>query len=146
MQTPSSNLEVVKSFFAATYAGDFDRAFREHTQPEFTWITGSASNEELRAAIPWASVLHVGREGYLALTNQLFSEFESLSFEARRYSEAGDRVYVEGHFRFRHRTTGKIADSDWVARFDMRAGRISGGQFYENTYAVAAARSEKARA
>ncbi|MDY6940456.1 MAG: hypothetical protein SWY16_22715 [Cyanobacteriota bacterium] len=53
---------------------------------------------------------------------------------------AGDRVFVEGHFTFRHRTTGKIADSDFLAAFRMENGRISGGQFYENTAGVAAAR------
>jgi len=53
-------------------------------------------------------------------------------------------VFVEGSFRFRHRQTGRIAESDWLARFDMRDGRIAGGQFYENTYAVAAARRQSA--
>ena len=80
------------------------------------------------------------REGYVGLTAMLFSEFEALSFEARRYVDAGEVVFVEGHFNFRHRRTGRIADSDWLARFDLRDGRIAGGQFYENTHAVAAAR------
>jgi ketosteroid isomerase-like protein len=95
----------------------------------------------LRAAIPWAGHVHAGQAGYAELTRQLFSEFEPLVFEATSYSEAGDKVFVEGHFRFRHRASGKIADSDWLARFDMRDGVIGGGQFYENTYAVARARS-----
>jgi uncharacterized protein len=134
------NAEIVKSFFAATYAGDFERAFRDCAHPDFAWIVGSATNDDLRRAIPWAGHALTGREGYLSMTNTLFSEFESVRFEARRYIDAGDSVFVEGHFTFRHRETGRLADSDWLARFDMKNGRIAGGQFYENTYAVAAAR------
>lgn len=62
-------------------------------------------------------------------------------FEARRYHDTGEVVFVEGYFKFRHRRTGKIAEAEWVMRFDMRDGRISGGQIYENTYALAAART-----
>jgi ketosteroid isomerase-like protein len=137
----SSNAEIAKQFFEFVYAGDYDRAFSEYARPDYRFVVGSSDNAELKAAVPWAGHTHQGREGYIALTNALFSEFEPLSFEARRYSDTGDRVFVEGHFRFRHRATGKIADSDWLVRFDMKDGRIAGGQFYENTYAVAMART-----
>ena len=135
-----NNSEVVKAFFAATYAADYDRAFADYARPEFTW-TVSSEDERLRAAIPWAGYPHIGRDGYVNLTRMLFNEFEPLSFEAERYFDAGDTVFVQGHFALRHRVTGKVAETDWLARFDMRDGCIAGGQFYENTYAVAAARS-----
>jgi uncharacterized protein len=54
-------------------------------------------------------------------------------------STTADKVFVEGHFKFRHRKTGKIAESNWLTRFDIKDGRIVDGQFYENTYAVAMA-------
>jgi ketosteroid isomerase-like protein len=53
---------------------------------------------------------------------------------------AGTQVFVEGHFRLRHRETAKIADSDFLARFEMRDGKIVCRQMYENTAAVAGAR------
>ena len=137
-----TNIETVKKFFEAQYAGEFDRAFHNYAQPRFQWIVSSDSNEALRAAIPWAGYNHQGKEGYTRLMTQLFSEFEALEFEPRRYTDAGELVFVEGHFTFRHRQTGKIADSDWIARFDMQDGRIAGGQFYENTESVAVARRE----
>ena len=135
-----NNIDTVKGFFAAQYAGDFDKAFQQYALPNFQWIVASADNDSLREAIPWAGYTHRGKEGYVRLVTLLFSEFEPLIFEQQRYTDAGDRVFVEGHFQFRHRETGKLADSDWVARFDMQDGRILGGQFYENTAAVAAAR------
>ncbi|MEM9151351.1 MAG: nuclear transport factor 2 family protein [Cyanobacteria bacterium P01_F01_bin.3] len=136
-QQALTNTQTVQKFFEAQYAGDFDLAFQAYAQPHFQWVVASSSNEALRAAIPWAGYIHQGKEGYIRLMSLLFSEFEALEFEPSRYTDAGDRVFVEGHFVFRHRTTGKIADSDWVARFDMDTGRIAGGQFYENTASIA---------
>ena len=135
-----TNTETVQKFLEAQYAGEFDHAFQDYAHSNFQWVVSSNSNENLRAVIPWAGYTHKGKEGYVRLVTLLFSEFEALEFEPRRYTDAGDRVFVEGHFTFRHRETGKIADSDWIARFDMDAGRITGGQFYENTAGVAAAR------
>lgn len=135
-----TNIETVQKFLEAQYAGEFDHAFQSYAQPNFQWVVASRNNETLRAVIPWAGYTHHGKEGYVRLVTLLFSEFEALEFEPSRYTDAGDRVFVEGHFTFRHRQTGKIADSDWIARFDMEAGRIAGGQFYENTAGVAAAR------
>lgn len=136
----SINIQTVQQFFTAQYAGDFDKAFGEYATPDFKWIVASANNQALKSVIPWAGYTHQGKEGYINLTSLLFAEFEPLEFEQHRYTDAGDRVFVEGHFMFRHRVTGLLADSDWVARFDMRDGRISGGQFFENTAGVAQAR------
>ena len=138
--TDTHNIQTVKQFFAAQYAGDFETAFNHYAAPDFKWIVASANNDALQTAIPWAGYTHQGKEGYIKLTALLFAEFEPLEFEQHRYTDAGDRVFVEGHFLFRHRETGRIADSDWVARFDIRDGLISGGQFYENTAGVAEAR------
>ena len=135
-----NKIEVVQKFLEAQYAGDFDTAFNNYALPEFTWIVGSAKNDNLKALIPWAGYEHKGKEGYQNLTGMLFGEFESLTFEPHHFTDAGDRVYVEGHFTFRHQETGKIADSDFIALFRFKEGKISGGQFYENTADVAAAR------
>jgi ketosteroid isomerase-like protein len=136
-----SNQETARRFFDAIYAGDYDGAFSKYAHPDYRFVVGSSGNAELQAAIPWAGHFHSGQAGYAELMQQLFSELEPLSFETTSYVDAGDKVFVEGHFRFRHRRTGKLADSDWLVRFDMKEGRIAGGQFYENTYAVATARS-----
>jgi ketosteroid isomerase-like protein len=138
--TNLTNTETVQGFFEAQYAGDFDRAFGLHTHPTFNWVVSTDNNPELRTAIPWAGHKHIGKEGYINLTTQLFSEFDPLEFEQHEYTDTGDKVFVEGHFVFRHRETGKLATTDWVARFDMREGLIAGGQFYENTFSVAQAR------
>ena len=135
-----SDVDKVREFFRLQYAGDYEEGFRRFALDGFRFVVSSADNPGLREAIPWAGHTHKGREGYENLYNQLFGEFDVDTFEPRSFAEADGKVYVEGHFRFVHKTTGKVADSDWCARFDMEGGRIQGGQFFENTFDVATAR------
>ena len=137
----TANVAVVKGLLEAQYANDFDRAFGHFATDDFSWVVGSRNNQELTSAIPWAGRDLQGKAGYQELTSQLFGEYEPLQFEPQHFYDAQSVVFVTGHFRFKHRTTGKIAESDFVGRFDMRDGRVAGGQFYENTIAVAAGRS-----
>lgn len=134
------NIRAAKGFFAAQHCGELDDSFASFVQPDFRFVVSCACNDELRSAIPWAGHEHKGREGYQRLTALLFSEYELLCCVTTRFTNAGDQVFVEGHFRLRHRETAKIADSDFLARLEMRNGKIASGQFYENTAAVAAAR------
>ncbi|GGE55103.1 hypothetical protein GCM10007276_35120 [Agaricicola taiwanensis] len=134
------NAAAVKGFFAAQSGGDLDEAFGDYIHPDFRFAVSCVCNDELRAVIPWAGYEHKGREGYQRLTTHLFSEYEILAYETTRVTDTGGQVFVEGHFRLRHRETARIADSDFLVRFEMRNGKIVSGQMYENTAAVAAAR------
>lgn len=134
------NTEVVKKFLTAQYAGKIDEAFDMYAHDQFTWVVGSKDNGDLKSQIPWAGYKHKGKDGYKTLTGMLYGEYDSQKFETHHFSEAAGKVFVEGNFVFKHRVTGKIVDSDFVAVFKMRDGKISGGQFFENTAGVAAAR------
>lgn len=136
----SRNTAVVKSFLAATYQGQLDSAFDRYAQPDLAWVVGTDKDDTLRFVIPWAGCTHKGHDGFVAFFRMLFSEFESLTFEAHRFTDAGDAVFVEGYCLLRHRETGKLASGDWLARVDMKERRIAGGQLYVNTFAIAAAR------
>ncbi|MFB2553146.1 nuclear transport factor 2 family protein [Ensifer soli] len=135
------NIIAAKRFFSAQHCGDVDDAFCDYVHPDFRFAVSCACNDELRAAIPWAGYEHKGREGYQRLTTLLFSEYELLAYEIKRFTDAGNQVFAEGHFRLRHRETAKIAESDFLARLEMRDGKIVRGQMYENTAAIAAARN-----
>ncbi|MEM8795414.1 MAG: ketosteroid isomerase, partial [Pseudomonadota bacterium] len=111
--TGTTNITAVKGFLDAQYAGDFDKAFGEFAHAHFKWVVGTAANDELRAAIPWAGYEHKGKEGYIRLTTLLFSEYEPLEFNPSKFSDTNDTVYVEGRFVFRHRETTKVAISDF---------------------------------
>ena len=134
---------MVREFFRLQYEGDYDQAFARFGAPCFTVVTASDENPDLTAAIPWAGYRHEGKEGYAALNHALFGEFAVEQFEPQHVSDAGERIFVEGRFRFRHKTTGRVADSDFCCRFTLNeSGRIAAVQFYENTHAVAMARGE----
>jgi ketosteroid isomerase-like protein len=135
------NIIAAKGFFSAQHCGEVDDTFCDYVHPDFRFAVSCVCNDELRAAIPWAGHEHKGREGYQRLTTLLFSEYELLAYEIKRFTDAGNQVFAEGHFRLRHRETAKIAESDFLARLEMRDGKIVRGQMYENTAAIAAARS-----
>ena len=138
-ETP--NVLAVQNFLKAQYEGDFDLAFGSYANADkFTWVVGTANNEELREMIPWAGYMHRGKQGYIDLVTQLFGEFESLEFTPSSFVDTGSAVYVEGRFVFKHKVTQKHAVSDFLSKFNMEDNRIIGGQFYENTAAVAEAR------
>lgn len=139
-QPPKTNVDVVKAFLTLQYEGRIDEAFQTYAIEDFSWVVSTQDNSELTSAIPWAGFSHKGIEGYKALTNMLFGEFEALEFEPRDFYEIADKVFVIGFFKFRHYQTEKLAESDFIGLFNMQDGRIKGGQFFENTYAVAAAR------
>ena len=134
-----SHTDMVKAFLTLQYEGKIEEAFQYYAAEDFTWVVSTRENKNLTVAIPWAGLTHKGLEGYKTLTGLLFGEFESLTFEPQEFHEINQKVFVVGYFKFRHRVTGKLAESDFIGLFDMREGKIAGGQFFENTYAVAVA-------
>ncbi|WP_024802872.1 alpha/beta fold hydrolase [Nocardia sp. BMG51109] len=131
--------DVVRRYFGHIYAGEIDAA-AAMLHPDFTWLVGTES-AELTAAIPWAGQVWHGRDGLRDLVEMLFGEYESAEFQARDFYPVGGHVFVRGYFDFRHKSTRKRAAGDWLADFEVIDGAIRGGQFFENTYAVAAART-----
>ena len=138
-----NNADLVRHFYEHIYAGDINAAV-DMLHDDFTWLVAT-ENAALTAAVPWAGRTLRGREGFLELATMLFGEFESLEFQAKEFHAIGDQVFVFGHFSFRHQASGRLAVSDWAARFAVADGKILGGQFFEDTYSVAVARAEATR-
>jgi len=136
-----TNTATVKEFLRLQYEGKIDDAFSNYTHQDFYWTVSTQNNAELNKVIPWAGIAHLGKEGYKNLVGALFGEYESKKFEVHNYYEVEDKVFAVGHFDFRHYKTGKLAESDFIGMFTVTEGKINGGQFYENTYAVAAGRT-----
>ena len=119
--TETTNTTAVRRFLELQYEGDIEGAFRRHAHPDFQWVVSTRDHDGLRDAIPWAGYTLEGKSGYEHLVGLLFGEFEPLEFTTTTFTDAGDRVFVEGRFVFRHRQTTKLAISDFLARFDLRA-------------------------
>ena len=136
-----SNIGTVQNFLSLQYKGKIEEAFKNYADPNFEWVVSTVNNDELTNSIPWAGYKHKGLNGYKNLMGQLFGEYEALEFDSREFYEIENKVFMIGYFKFRHYTTGKIAESDFVGVFNLKEGKIIGGQFYENTFAVASART-----
>ena len=138
----NSKKELVKKLLSMQYGEGVDENFiKEHTIEDFSWVVGIV-NEELHKAIPWAGIIHKKMEGYYNLVNQLFGEYEVLEFLPKDFHETEKKVFVEGYFKFQHKKTKKIAETDYIMRFDFEEDKIVGGQMYENTFGVAESRKE----
>ncbi|MBP2831041.1 hypothetical protein J8281_02475 [Aquimarina sp. U1-2] len=136
-----TNIKVVQNFLTLQYEGKVEEAFEKYADPNFKWVVSTNNNKELTKAISWAGYEHRGLEGYKKLNELLFGEYEPLEFNTNEFYEVENKVFMIGDFKFKHYTTGKIAESDFVGIFNLKENKITDGQFYENTLAVAAGRT-----
>ncbi|WP_411034345.1 hypothetical protein [Shinella sp. BYT-45] len=88
------NITAAKGFFATQRCGDLDDTFCDYVHTDFRFMVSCTCNDELRAAIPWADCEHRGREGYHRLTMLLFSEYELLEYEIRRFTDASRQFFI----------------------------------------------------
>ena len=123
----TNNIEVAKLFFAAIFAENFDRAFADYANSNFRFVAGSMDNPELQKAIPLVASYASAKQDTWWNDATAFFGVRVSEFRGYPIPDAGDKVFVEGHFRFKHKQTGKIADSDWLTRFDMSKMDASSG-------------------
>jgi len=131
------NVQTIQDFFAAFGRGDL-AAIDRYFEPDVEYVVIGAAVPGTARAIPWAG-LHRGREAVKSFFSMLTGSIEVVSFEAQEFIAQGDAVAVFGHFRYRAISTGKLMDTDWAIRIEMRDGHIARYHFYEDTFAIAAA-------
>lgn len=123
------NVEQVRQIFDAFGRGDVP-AILERLTEDVDWvIPGPAS------VIPYAGA-RKGREGALEFFTRYAESLEMEAFEPREFVAQGDKVVVLGYERFRVRTTGRIAETDWALVFTFRDGQVSRLQSFEDTAAL----------
>lgn len=84
-------------------------------------------------------VRHAGQRNGRNEVTQFFTtlgeSMEALVFEPQHFITQGDKVAVQGHYRWKVLDTGKEFESDWCHVFTVRGGRISGFKEYFDTAA-----------
>jgi uncharacterized protein len=81
-----------------------------------------------------------GREATRGYFSKLAEDWEMISYRADEFLVDGDRVVVFGHCAFKHRKTGKVADSRVVHRWRFVDGLAAEFfEFYDTAKAFAAA-------
>lgn len=132
----------VQAWFDAFHAGSPD--VPGTTLPDVEWVVAQGSAPGTHEVIPWTGVVIKGHDGVQRFFDMLLADFEVIEIVDRKTLVDGDTAAVFGDFRYRHRWTGKIVESDFAIEILVRDGKIARFHFYENTYAVVAASAHAA--
>lgn len=128
---------VLQSYFAETMGGDLsavDRYFSE--APDYVLV--AEHNRTLSEVLPWVG-RQTDREGIKWAYAALLAELEVLEATQDFVVESGEQVAVFGTFRYRARSTGRVADTAWSIHAAVHDGAIVSYRFHEDSHAVAAA-------
>jgi ketosteroid isomerase-like protein len=81
-----------------------------------------------------------GKEQLLAYLDGLARDWEMVSYEIGEYVAQGDRVVAIGRCAWRHRATGKVAESPKIDIWRFRDGKaVAFEEFYDTARVFAAA-------
>lgn len=91
-----------------------------------------------------------GKRSGLKQVGQFFASVaeleESLEFEPRDFVAQGNKVAVQGQYRWRVRATGREYQSDWAHVFTVENGKVTEFQEYLDTAVLVAAFQKAANA
>jgi ketosteroid isomerase-like protein len=125
----TTNVDVVRDFYAALSAGDAPRALGL-----------------MAADIEWITMWHYKVDGRgpqkvaEGLLEPLMAEWSSFGLKPEAYIADGETVVSLGRFTGVHAKTGKSADAGYAHVWTVRGGRIARFRQYIDTLAVAEAR------
>lgn len=126
-----SNVDLVKSAYEAFSRGDVRGVLATLADNVDWYIQGPAG-------IPM-----MGRRHGLQEVGEFFKTVsdteEAEEFEPQEFIAQGDYVVVLGHYRWRMKSTGRVAESDFAHVFVLKGGRISSYREYADTASFAAA-------
>ncbi|MGV3588379.1 MAG: nuclear transport factor 2 family protein [Adhaeribacter sp.] len=126
------NVKVVQEGYRLFLSGDF-----ENLMPQYT--------EDVEYIVPGPSDLspiagrYVGKEGVKQFYSKVGAHFEFSVFQPQEMIPQGDKVVVLGHYEAKAKATGQLLAIDWIHLFQLRDGKVSRFQIYEDTATVVAA-------
>lgn len=81
-----------------------------------------------------------GKAAALEFFAGILADWEMIAHPADEFVAEGDRIVVFGRCAWRHRKTGKVAESTFVHKFLVRDGKLADfAEFYDTAKAFAAA-------
>jgi uncharacterized protein len=111
------NLRIIRDAYAAFVRGDIATVLANLTD-DVVWDTLGP------AQIPYAGVFR-GKDGVAQFFGIFAENDEVQAFEPRRFFAEGDMVVVLGHYAARIKSTGNLAEIDWVQTFKFRDGKVA---------------------
>lgn len=126
-----ANLQTIKKAYEAFGRGDIQTILSLLTD-DVEWTLPGPSE------VPYAGKRH-GHAGTAEFFRLLAQADEVLTFEPRDFLAQGDLVVVLGRYSARVRSTGRVAESDWVHVFKFRGDLVASWHEYYDTAAYAEA-------
>jgi len=112
-----ADVSLIQSLYAAFGRGDIATIIAALT-PDVDWrLNGSRSDHPLLGS--WQ-----GQKGVQAFFDELAQVQDFSEFSPREFFDAGDRVFVLGHYAATMRKTGRKAACDWLHMFTLRGGKV----------------------
>lgn len=121
--TVIDNAEVVRSVFAAAFAGDKQELFRL-LKPGVEW--------QLLGLIPDQPTFYSGREEVWAYARSLYEELDDARAELTDVVEVGDQVVVRVHLQGRGRASGDALELELSMLIRLESGRVARADDYED--------------
>jgi uncharacterized protein len=122
----NANIALVQSLYDAFGRGDIATIVAALT-PDVSWhVIGRPSDYPTLGA----------RKGQAAV-NEFFRQVgenqEATDFSPRDFHASGELVFVQGHYAWKIRKTGKAVESDWVHIFTLKNGKVSAFREFTDT-------------
>ena len=133
----SENLQIVKNGYSAFGRGDIPELLSMLAE-DIVWVIPGEG-------LPMSGTYR-GRDGVASFFQKLTQEADILEFQPREFVSEGDRVLTVGLQRIKVKSTGRVAELNWVMDFTIRDGKISAFREYTDTKAVADAYASSAAA
>lgn len=119
------NTSKVQEMYAAFGRGDI-KAILNQIDDDCVWEAEGSANTPTAGR-------YCGRAGVADFFKRVAATWEMEAFEPREYIAQGDNVIALGHYRWRARVTGRIAESDWAMLFTLRNGKLVRFREYTDT-------------
>lgn len=126
-----SNVDLVKSAYEAFSRGDIRGVVATLADDVDWYVQGPPS-------IPMIG-RRTGPQEVAEFFKIVSDTEEAEEFEPQKFIAQGDDVVVLGHYRWRMRSTGRVAESDFAHAFAVRNGRIASFREFTDTASFASA-------
>jgi uncharacterized protein len=128
----AANIAIVQNCYALFFRGDLPGLIAQMTDDIVWESVGSRADYPILGE--WK-----GKEGVMKFFETLVATHEFTEFTPKQFSADGDTVFVRGHYAFKVKKNGRVAEADWVMIFTLKDGLVHRFREHTNTAALAAA-------
>ena len=122
-----SNADTMRALYEAFGKGDIE-AVLGAMDPQIAWREAEGNPYKMDGQ-PWVGPNEIVENLFM----KLGTEWDGFTVTPAKYTEAGDRVVVEGRYTGKYLTTGKSVDSQFCHIWDVTNGKITAFQQYTDT-------------